>query len=139
MYETARFSLNQLYAGLEYLGSEYEKIFEIYNHQINRKYPFDTSHTYFDCTNIYFEIDREDAFRPKEPSKENRKDPIVGTGLLLDTHQIPIGMKLYPMKKRSKRRWLVIIFLLHQRSICQIQKYTILITTYGGLKNPSRS
>lgn len=102
MYEPARFSLNQLYAGLEYLGSEYEKIFEIYNHQINRKYPFDTSHTYFDCTNIYFEIDREDAFRPKEPSKENRKDPIVGTGLLLDTHQIPIGMKLYPGTESEK-------------------------------------
>ena len=102
MYEPARFSLNQLYAGLEYLGSEYEKIFEIYNHQINRKYPFDTSHTYFDCINIYFEIDREDAFRPKEPSKENRKDPIVGTGLLLDTHQIPIGMKLYPGTESEK-------------------------------------
>ncbi len=58
-YEPARFSLNQLYAGLEYLGSEYEKIIEIYNHQINRNYPFDTSHTYFDCTNFYFEIDRE--------------------------------------------------------------------------------
>ncbi|MFQ9892593.1 MAG: hypothetical protein ACLRWH_05400 [Emergencia sp.] len=102
LYEPARFSLNQLYAGLEHLGSEYEKIFEIYNHQINRKYPFDTSHTYFDCTNIYFEIDREDAFRPKEPSKENRKDPIVGTGLLLDTHQIPIGMKLYPGTESEK-------------------------------------
>ena len=81
LYEPAKFSLNQLYAGLEYLGSEYEKVIEIYNHQINRNYPFDTSHTYFDWTNFYFEIDREDDFRRKGPSKENRKDPIVGMGL----------------------------------------------------------
>ena len=43
LYEPAGFSLNQLYTGLEYLGSEYEKVIEIYNHQISRKYPFDTS------------------------------------------------------------------------------------------------
>ena len=58
LYEPVRFSLNQLYAGLEYLGSEYEKIIEIYNHQINRKYPLDTYHTYFECTNFYYELDR---------------------------------------------------------------------------------
>ncbi len=102
LYEPAKFSLNQLYAGLEYLGSEYEKVIEIYNHQINRNYPFDTSHTYFDCTNFYFEIDREDDFRRKGPSKENRKDPIVGMGLLLDAHQIPVGMKLYPGNESEK-------------------------------------
>ena len=56
------------------------------------------SQTYFDCTNFYFEIDREDDFRRKGPSKENRRDPIVGLGLLLDANQIPIGMKMYPGK-----------------------------------------
>ena len=48
------------------------------------------------CTNFYFEIDKEDNFRRKGPSKENRKDPIVGMGLLLDADQIPLGMKMYP-------------------------------------------
>ena len=48
------------------------------------------------CTNFYFEIDKEDNFRRKGPSKENRKDPIVGIGLLLDANQIPLGMKMYP-------------------------------------------
>lgn len=66
------FSLDQIYTGLEYMGWEYEKIIEIYNHQINQKYKFDTSHTYFDCTNFYFEINREDNFRKKGPSKESR-------------------------------------------------------------------
>ena len=102
LFEKCSFSLNQLYDGLEYLGWEYEKIIEIYNHQISRLYHFDTSHTYFDCTNFYFEIDKEDDFRRKGPSKENKKEPIVGLGLLLDAHQIPIGMKMFPGNESEK-------------------------------------
>ena len=102
LFESYDFSLNQLYDGLEYIGCEYEKIIEIYNHQIQQMYQFDTSHTYFDCTNFYFEIDREDNFRKKGPSKENRKEPIVGLGLLLDANQIPIGMKLFPGNQSEK-------------------------------------
>ena len=102
LFGTYEFSLDQLYSGLEYIGSEYEKIVEIYNHQIRQKYRVDTSHTYFDCTNFYFEIDREDDLRRKGPSKENKKEPIVGLGLLLDAHQIPIGMKIYPGNESEK-------------------------------------
>ena len=102
LFESYDFSLNQLYDGLEYIGCEYEKIIEIYNHQIQQMYQFDTSHTYFDCTNFYFEIDKEDNFRRKRPSKENRKEPIVGLGLLLDANQIPIGMKLFPGNQSEK-------------------------------------
>jgi len=102
LYDEYGFSLDQLYSGLEYIGSEYEKIIEIYNHQTMQKYGLDTSHTYFDCTNFYFEIDREDDFRRKGPSKENRKEPVVGLGLLLDSHQIPIAMKMYPGNQSEK-------------------------------------
>ena len=102
LFEATDFSLEQIYTGLGYLGMEYEKVIEIYNHQINLKYKFDTSHTYFDCTNFYFEIDREDDFRRKGPSKENRHEPLVGLGLLLDANQIPIGMKLYPGNESEK-------------------------------------
>lgn len=96
------YSLNQLYDGLSYIGSEYEKIIEIYNHQIQKQFSFDVSHTYFDCTNFYFEIDKEDDFRKKGPSKENRKEPIIGLGLLLDANHIPIGMKLFPGNQSEK-------------------------------------
>ena len=102
LFDTYDYSLNQLYDGLEYIGCEYEKIIEIYNHQIQQMYSFNTSHTYFDCTNFYFEIDREDDFRRKGPSKENKKEPIIGMGLLLDANQIPIGMKLYPGNESEK-------------------------------------
>ena len=102
LFDSYDFSLNQLYDGLEYIGCEYEKIIEIYNHQMQQMYQFDTSHTYFDCTNFYFEIDKEDDFRKKGPSKENKKEPIVGLGLLLDVNQIPIGMKLFPGNQSEK-------------------------------------
>ena len=102
LFDSYDYSLNQLYEGMEYIGCEYEKIIEIYNHQIQQHYKFDTSHTYFDCTNFYFEIDKEDDFRRKGPSKENRKEPIVGLGLLLDANQIPIGMKMFPGNQSEK-------------------------------------
>ena len=84
------------------MGHEYEKIIEIFNHQVNRKYPLDASTTYFDCTNFYFEIDREDDFRKKGPSKENKHEPIIGLGLMLDASQIPMGMHLYPGNESEK-------------------------------------
>ena len=96
LYEGHDFSYDQLLKGIAFYGNDYEKIVELFNMQVKEKYSLDTEVTYFDCTNFYFEIDKEDSFRKKGPSKENRKDPIVGLGLLLDAHQIPIGMKLYP-------------------------------------------
>ena len=123
------FSLNQLYDGLEYIGCEYEKIIEIYNHQIQQMYKFDTSHTYFDCTNFYFEIDKEDDFRKKGPSKENKKEPIVGLGLLLDANQIPIGMKLFPGNQSEKPVIRNIIHDLKKRN--SVSGRTIQIADYG--------
>lgn len=94
--EGCYFSYNQLLKGLEFYGNDYEKIVELFTHQVNEIYGINTTSTYFDCTNFYFEIDREDDFRKKGPSKENQTGPIVGLGLLLDANQIPIGMKMFP-------------------------------------------
>ncbi len=102
LYDTVRYSYDQLLDGLSFLGNDYEKFVEIFTVQTNRVFGLDTSKTYFDYTNFYFEIDREDDFRRKGPSKENRKEPIIGLGLLLDSHQIPIGMKMYPGNDSEK-------------------------------------
>ena len=102
LYGNYDFSYDQILDGVEFIGCEYEKIIEIFNHQLNILYPLDTTMTYFDGTNYYFEIDKEDDLRRKGPSKENRKDPIVGMGLLLDARQIPIGMKLHAGNESEK-------------------------------------
>lgn len=102
LFEDITYSYDQLLNGLSFIGNNYEKFVEIFTHQTAVKYGLDTTTTYFDCTNFFFEIDREDDFRRKGPSKEGRKDPIVGLGLLLDHNQIPIGMKMYPGNESEK-------------------------------------
>ena len=102
LFESVNYSYDQLLDGLSFIGNDYEKFVELFFKAYKDKYGSDTSKTYFDCTNFYFEIDKEDDFRRKGPSKENRKDPLVGLGLLLDANQIPIWMKLYPGNKSEK-------------------------------------
>lgn len=102
LYDNYSFSYDQLLDALSFLGTNYEKIVELFNVQVQNVFGLNTDKTYFDCTNFYFEIDREDDFRRKGPSKENRKDPIVGLGLLLDKNQIPIGMQMYPGNESEK-------------------------------------
>ena len=96
------FSYEQMLDGLSFLGQEYEKFVEIFTVQTRQTFGLNTSNTYFDSTNFYFEIDREDDFRRKGPSKENRKEPIVGLGILLDSNQLPIGMKMFPGNESEK-------------------------------------
>jgi len=102
LYEPINYSYDQLLDGLSFLGNDYEKFIEIFTVQTNKVFGLDVSKSYFDCTNFYFEIDREDDLRRRGPSKENKKDPIVGLGLLLDHNQIPIGMKMYPGNESEK-------------------------------------
>ena len=102
LYHPYDYSYDQLLDGVSFLGRNYEKFVELFTAQVESIYGVDTSKTYFDCTNFYFEIDREDDFRRKGPSKENQKSPIVGLGLLLDSHQIPIGMRMYPGNESEK-------------------------------------
>lgn len=102
LFSPVHYSYDQLLDGLAFLGNDYEKFVEIFTVQTNRSFKLDTSKTYFDCTNFYFEIDREDDFRKKGPSKENKREPIIGLGLLLDCNQIPIGMKMYPGNESEK-------------------------------------
>lgn len=101
--EDYNFSYDQLLEGLGWLGNRYEHVVEIFTKRTQEMYGINTSVNYFDCTNFYFEIDKEDEdFRRKGPSKEKRTDPILGMGLLLDANQIPIGMKLYPGNQSEK-------------------------------------
>lgn len=95
-------SYAQILSCCEYLGIEYKKIAAYLTYAIQKTYGLDFSKTYFDCTNFYFEIDKEDGFRKKGPSKEHRFDPIVGLGLLLDKNQIPVSMTMFPGNESEK-------------------------------------
>ena len=116
LYSSFHYSYDQLLDGLSFIGTNYQKFVEIFNVCASDKFGIDTSTTYFDCTNFYFEIDREDDFRRKGPSKENRKSPIVGLGLLLDQNQIPIGMEIYPGNESEKPVLMDVVNALKTRS-----------------------
>lgn len=102
IYNCPSFSYDQILSYLDFIGSNYDKFVEIFTKHVDETYILDYSKAYFDCTNFYFEIDREDDWRRKGPSKENRNDPILGLGLLLDQNCIPVAMKLYPGNQSEK-------------------------------------
>ena len=102
LWNEPQFSYDQILSCLDFIGNDYEKIVEIFTRHTDETYILDYSRSFFDCTNFYFEIDQEDEWRRKDPSKENRKDPIIGMGLLLDAQCIPVGMKLYPGNQSEK-------------------------------------
>lgn len=91
-----KYSYDQILDCINFIGSDFHKYIEVLNYHIQNKYSRNFNHCYFDCTNYYFEIDEEDDFRKKGPSKENRHDPIIGQSLLLDADMIPLDMELYP-------------------------------------------
>lgn len=91
------YSLDQIYDCLDFIGSDYKKYVEIIASSYeNVGYKIDFQNLLFDGTNYYFEIDKEDELRRKGPSKENRKEPIISMGLLLDSNGVPIDMELFP-------------------------------------------
>lgn len=65
----------------------------------------------FQLHHFFFEIDRR-----KGPPKENGHNPIIGTGLLLDAGQVPVGMKIYLGNESEKPVIMDFIHDLKQRS-----------------------
>lgn len=102
VYGAVPLSYDQILDGIEYIGGDYQKYIECFNHGMAKNWERKTGKAYFDCTNYYFEIDLEDGDRRKGPSKENRKSPIIGQALMLDEDQIPIAMSMYPGNESEK-------------------------------------
>lgn len=96
------YSLPQVYKAIEFLGSYSRQIVDAYTQQLIEKQLVDLSTCYFDCTNFYFEIDTEDQLRTKGKSKENRVDPLVSLGILLDKNHLPVAMEVFAGKDSEK-------------------------------------
>lgn len=77
------------------------------------------------------------TIRLKGPSKENKKEPIVGLGLLLDANQIPIGMKMFPRNESEKPVLRNIIDDLKQRNNISGRKYINLTRNSSFVKDLS--
>jgi len=103
LYRAETFSYDQILDTVKYLGEDYEKYIEVFNHHIERVFGKRKTNTaYFDCTNYFLEIDMPFEDKQKGASKENRHSPIISQALLLDEDQIPIAMKMYPGNESEK-------------------------------------
>ena len=114
-FEKFDFSLKDLYRSLDYFKLLKEDILKSIWNSTKDTYNRDTSITYYDTTNYYFEISYNDedlidengtilekGSRKKGPSKENRKDPIIGMGLLMNKNGIPLSYDLFPGNESEK-------------------------------------
>jgi len=90
------FSLDDVYRSLT-LFNKHSDALQLWLHErVKSKFSRNTDLVYYDVTNYYFEIDKQDELRKKGVSKEHRPDPIVQMGLFMDTNGIPITYKLFP-------------------------------------------
>ena len=109
------FSLKDLYRSLDHFESMKDDIIKSIWNNTKDSYNRDTSITYYDTTNYYFEISYNDedlidengnvlekGSRKKGPSKEHRKTPIIGMGLLMDKNAIPLSYDLFPGNESEK-------------------------------------
>ena len=102
LYGVNSFSEDQIYRMINFVGTNYKKYIERFNEHVKKLFGRSYKHVFFDCTNYYFEIDLPKEDKQKGPSKENRKEPIIGQALLLDANQIPLSMEMYPGNQSEK-------------------------------------
>ncbi|MGI6608629.1 MAG: IS1634 family transposase [Erysipelotrichaceae bacterium] len=102
LFESSDISEDQVYDGLNFIGENYKKYIELFNHCLNQYYKRDYSRVFFDCTNYYFEIDISKDDKQKGVSKEKRNEPVIGQALLLDSDLIPLAMQMYPGNESEK-------------------------------------
>ena len=89
-------SEHDVYRALDYFAAFREALLLHLHEQVRISYKRETDVVFYDVTNYYFEIDREDDFRRKGFCKRNTRNPLVQMGMLLDSDAIPITYRLFP-------------------------------------------
>ena len=95
LLEQPRYQLHDVYRALSILAKESDYIqSELYknSHFVKKR---NTSSLYYDCTNYYFEIEEESDDKQYGKGKENRPNPIIGMGLMMDGDGIPLAFDMY--------------------------------------------
>lgn len=109
------FELIDMYRSLSIFNNYKEEIEKLIWNNTKNTYNRDTTNTYYDCTNYYFEINYNDedlvdeegnilekGYRKRGPEKNHRPDPIIELGLLMDSNDIPLAYDLFPGNESEK-------------------------------------
>ena len=95
-FDNFKFNLDNVYDALTHFNKISDALQQHLHERVTEQYGRETDLVYYDVTNYYFEIDKQDELRRKGACKEHRSDPIVQMGLLLDKAGLPIVYKLFP-------------------------------------------
>lgn len=90
------FSDDAVYRSLPFFAKVKDALVRHLHEQVKKQYNRDTTLLYYDVTNYYWEIDREDELRRRGVSKEHRPEPIVQMGLFMDNSGLPVTYGLFP-------------------------------------------
>lgn len=113
--EPPDYDLQHVYRSLSLMAKSFDLIEEKAFKGMKKYADVDTSVTYYDCTNFYFEIEEEDGFRTYGKSKENRPNPIVQMGLFLDRNGLPISMCINPGRTNEQKTMIPLEKLMKER------------------------
>ena len=90
------FKLHDEYRALTYIAQNIDSIQEqLFNNSLqvlNRN----SKVIYYDCTNYFFEINKENDLRKYGISKQHQPNPLVGMGLFMDGDGFPLAFNIYP-------------------------------------------
>lgn len=94
--EDKELRLENFYRSLDVISENLDTMQgEIYRHTL-RTLGRNTGVIYYDCTNVFFEIETDDDFRKYGHSKENRPNPLVQIGLFMDMDGLPLAICVNP-------------------------------------------
>ncbi len=107
-YENPEFGYQDILRFMDILANDFDGFISYLFENSNNLVIRDLSVCYYDCTNFYFEIEKEDeeyidevtgeiirGLREYGFSKEHRPNPIVQMGLFMDSDGIPLSMCLH--------------------------------------------
>ncbi len=96
LIEPPTFELHHVYRALEVIAKQSDMIeSQVYMNSLASA-KRNTKILYYDCTNYFFEIERQDGMKQYGLSKENRPNPIVQMGLFMDGDGLPLAFTLSP-------------------------------------------
>jgi transposase len=108
-FDAFDFTLDDVYRALTHFDRISNALQQHLHERVCSQYGRDTDLVYYDVTNYYFEIDKQDCLRRNGPAKEHRKDPIVQMGLLLDKAGLPISYKIFPGNRHDSQTLMPIL------------------------------
>jgi len=109
-FERFDFALHDVYRALSHFATISKDAQRHINEQITACYGKRNTRTiYYDVTNFYFEVDKEDDLRKRGVSKEKRHDPIVQIGLAMDADGLPLHYELFSGNTLDKQTFRSVI------------------------------